>query len=157
MAAGGVDPKAVKHGRTPNLDWTDVPNIPYHDGRQRELGKKPTRAQWRDQVVEWWDLVRVMPHCKNWTETDWMFARQTAVQWQMVWLDMEDGKVQTTMLTEIRRREDVMGITAEARRKMRIRYVDPPAEQAAAATDDDGESTGGATVTNIKDRKAKIA
>lgn len=131
MAVTGPEPKANKHGRTPNaVEWVEVPNVPY-DGPVPELPAKRSFVTPEGVVLEldinertraWWAVVSRMPHCRLWTEADWQFALDTAL--------LKDGfyvaPAQTvTIAVEIRRREDQLGTTVEARRKLRIRYVDP--------------------------------
>lgn len=58
-----------------------------------------------------------MPHCIRWTESDWSFAIDTA----MLAADFHDGQV--TAATELRQREKIMGTTINARRDLRIRYL----------------------------------
>jgi hypothetical protein len=161
MALSGRDPKPNKHGRTPTADWTDVPDRPYN-GPSPDLPRLSNRRKWREQVVEWWDEIRAMPHCGEWAATDWRFAIETAHMKQQFWIDMDNGDMRTTMATEIRRREDQMGTTGEARRKLRIRYVDP--DSMASYQDDDYEPVvedieqagGQSTVTSLESRRARL-
>lgn len=124
MALSGARPRNTKLGRTPSADWTDVPDLPY-DGLSPDLPKLSRRRRWRDEVVEWWEEVRRMPHCRLWTPTDWRFALEIAHMKQQFWTDLDEGEMKTTTATEIRRREDQIGTTSEARRKLRVRYVHP--------------------------------
>jgi hypothetical protein len=163
MAHSGVPPKTVKHGRTPNADWTDVVDRPY-EGPSLDLPKSPGagRRKWHDPVVAWWEQVRRMPHCVIWTPTDWLFAIETAYMKQQFWHDYVNGELHSTLATEIRRREDQMGCTGEARRKLRIRYISPDdettddvAENALSA--EPGEDAKGAKVTDISQRRRRLA
>src|SRR5262245_25440653 len=132
MAATGPDPKVIKHGRTPNAgDWTDVPDVPYAGPWPIDLPAKVGRKNWHSQVREWWAELKVMPHCALWRDTDWRFALELAFIKQQFWEDLGEGKLQSTMVTEMRRREDQLGFTGEARRKLRIRYVKPEADRSA--------------------------
>lgn len=161
MAIAGRTPKAVKHGRTPlSTEWKDIPDLPY-DGPTPDLPALPRRQKWREPVVDWWDEIRVMPHCRLWGATDWRFAIETARMKQQFWLELEDGEMKTTLATEIRRREDQMGTTVEARRKLRIRYVDPEPDEVAEddtdVSDGPGSTVDGATVTDMTSRRRRIA
>jgi hypothetical protein len=113
-----------------------------------------------------WAQVREMPHCAIWRASDWTFALETAFMKQAYWQLADEGEATTTMAVEIRRREDQMGTTIEALRKLRIRYTpvgevdglvdeDEPAievvEVAQAAT-----PGGGATVTPLANRRARL-
>lgn len=162
MAISGRDPKTVKHGRNPlTSDWNDVADRPY-DGPSPDLPKLPRRQKWREPAVEWWNEVRVMPHCVMWAATDWRFALETAQMKQQFWLELEDGELKTTLATEIRRREDQMGTTGEARRKLRIRYVDPelladPDEDDVAAPAAGETQVGDGTVTDLTARRRRLS
>ncbi len=124
MAHTGAPPKAAKLGHSATADWTEVVDEPFLEGAKRELPKLPSRRRWNDHVVRWWENVRIMPHCALWTETDWMFAIETAIEKHEYYAADPDER-KTTQATEIRRREDMLGVSLEARRKLRIRYVDP--------------------------------
>jgi hypothetical protein len=115
MAFTGPEPKANKIGRTPNAEWVEVidelnidsPNLP--------------EGEWSTLVLTWWQSVRSLPHTVLWTESDWVFAFDTARIKERFY-----GGVYTAAdAAEMRRREDLMGTTMEARRKLRIRYVRP--------------------------------
>lgn len=163
MAHRGPASKAVKHGRTPSADWVDVVDVPY-SGPSPDLPKLPNRQRWNGLVVSWWAVVRVMPHCALWTPTDWHFAVETALMKHELWAEVKAGEgLRSTLATEVRRREDQMGTTAEARRKLRIRYV--PGDELAEVPPDDGRlevmeqqraATGGATVTPLADRRRRL-
>ncbi len=164
MAHRGPASKAIKHGRTPSADWTEVPDVAY-TGPSPALPKLSNRRRWSELVVLWWDMVREMPHCALWTPTDWHFAVETALMKQELWAEVNAGEgLRSTLATEVRRREDQMGTTAEARRKLRIRYV--PADEVEEYEPDDGRpvqvveqsraATGGATVTPLADRRRRL-
>lgn len=160
MAHRGPAGKAVKHGRTPNAEWTEVADVPYA-GPSPDLPRLPNRRKWNELVLQWWEQVRTMPHCVVWRNTDWMFAIETALQKHEYYAS--DDRT-TTAATEIRRREAMLGTTAEARRQLRIRYV--AADEAAVEPDDDDlpvevteesqAATGGATVTPLADRRRRL-
>lgn len=164
MAHRGGSPKAVKHGRTPNADWTDVRDEAFA-GPSPELPKLAGRKRWTDLVVQWWEQVRVMPHCVLWTATDWQFALETALMKDQFWRDYALGDMKSTAATEIRRREALLGTTAEARRQLRIRYVpvgevgvEDEAPDAPMVVLEEAQAGGGgvASVTPIADRRARL-
>lgn len=62
-----------------------------------------------------------MPHCCLWDEADWQFAFDTAL------LAAAFHRGELRRATELRQRERIMGTTVDARRDLRIRYVDPKA------------------------------
>lgn len=64
-----------------------------------------------------------MPHCVVWSPSDWQFAIDTA----LVAAEFHDGKVAAA--TELRNRERVLGTTADFRRDIRVRYIDPDAAE----------------------------
>jgi len=164
MAHRGPAAKTVKHGRTQNADWTDVVDTPY-SGPSPDLPKLPRRERWHQMVEQWWEQVREMPHCVLWRAVDWTFALETAFMKNAYWKLAEQGEATTTMAVEIRRREDQMGTTLEALRKLRIRYV---ADPASIEEEDEPElevevtevalagSSGGASVTPIADRRRRL-
>lgn len=128
MARPGPEPKnpARAHGHNNSGGWIDVVNAPYDGpGSERDLPPLPGGMQWLPQVTGWWEIVRVMPHCRLWAASDWLFALTTAYQWQDWWSNFFGGAIPASASTELRRREDQMGYTLEARRKLGIRYIDP--------------------------------
>jgi len=62
-----------------------------------------------------------MPHTTLWSETDWQFAVESLHVAAMA-IESPDPR----WYTELRQREKIMGTTFDARRDLRIRYVDPP-------------------------------
>jgi hypothetical protein len=97
----------------PVHDWREVANLPYR-GKKPPLPKSmppETRAWWRD--------ITSLPHCIFWHAGEWRFAIDTArVHAAFIGGDMARA-------AELRLRERAMGTTADARRDLRIRYVDP--------------------------------
>jgi hypothetical protein len=108
--------------------YHDIPNVPFAKGRRRNL---PTDREWPEATVAWWKALRIMPHCFLWTETDWQFALTTATLHAQVW---SPYKVPAGVPGELRQRERQMGCTDEARRGLRIRYVDPEPSGEATVT-----------------------
>jgi hypothetical protein len=74
-----------------------------------------------------------MPHCKLWGPAEWEFALDSIELAALV----HGGEWKCS--TELRNREKVMGTTVDYLRDLRIRYVDPVENEAAAG------------VTNIAD------
>ena len=136
MALPGPAQDPNKIGRTPNAEWTEVPDVPNVDGRDRELpdrivtlhdedGQARTLTlEWSPQTVTWWEMVRELPHTALWSAMDWLFASDTALLKESFYA----GTANSSDKVEMRRREDLMGLSSEARRKLRIRYVAPAAE-----------------------------
>lgn len=164
MAHRGVAPKATKHGRTPNADWVEVRDVPY-DGASPDLPSLPRRKKWHPMVAQWWEQIREMPHCVLWRPSDWTFALETAYQKQAHWELCERGEQTTTAAVEIRRREDQMGTTIEALRKLRIRYRpveddtewgDAPDPEMQVVEQEVAGNSGGASVTPIASRRDRL-
>lgn len=152
MARPGPAAKAVKHGHG-GADVIDVPNIPYTGpGSDRDLPDIPG-LPWYPQVEAWWEVVRVMPHCILWSASDWLFSIETAQFKNCAVGELYGGALPTTLVTEIRRREDMMGVTMEARRKLGIRYIDvEPAEAEMPAEDGNVKD-----ITKAPSRRARLA
>lgn len=124
MARTGPAPKAIKHGHG-GLEFTDVPDLAYTGpGSDRDLPDIPG-LPWYEPTIGWWEVVRRMPHARLWTEADWLFAIETGIFKNQIYGELFGGALPTSLATEIRRREDMMGMTMEARRKLGIRYIDP--------------------------------
>lgn len=156
MARSGPAPKAVKHGHT-GAEYVDVPDSPYAGpGSQRDL-PDIQGLPWYEPTIGWWQIVRAMPHCRLWTESDWLFAIETAVLKNQLWGEMFGGAIPSALLTEIRHRENMLGLSMEARRKLGVRYVDP------AAFPDEQPAVEAKPAGNVKDiskapsRRARLA
>ena len=143
-------PTVTRH--KPTYDWVDVPDVPYTGPRPA----LPTTRQVmvkngetvivpiEDRTFDWWEAVSTMPHCVLWSKSDWAFAFDPA----MVHASSVYGSV--TASAELRQREKIIGTTLDARRDLRIRYVDP---EAADAT----EQTTSTAVAQLSDRRARLA
>lgn len=162
MAKTGPAPKVVKHGHGGG-EWQDVPDAPYTGpGSERDLPEIPG-LPWYETTMAWWITVRRMPHCRLWTESDWNFATMCAVIVNQAWGELYGGALPVNLLSELRQREALLGMTMEQRRKLGIRYVDPaqfPEEFPHGAP---GETTKSTTGDNVKDitkapsRRARLA
>ena len=148
MAVTGPKPtgKAVAQGRA-KVETTDVLNVPY-DGPKPELpAERKTMLKNGDviivpigeETVAWWNRVTAMPHCVLWSESDWQFCLDTA----KVHSAAQNGSMPA--ITELRQREKILGTTWEARRDLRIRYVDPEVEKPEIAP-----------VASMDDRRKKL-
>lgn len=127
MAITGPRPKPQTERRTrhePVHEWTEVDRVPY-DGavpalprryRTTERGKL-VRVEWPTRTRAWWTVLAAMPHCRLWTEADWQFALDTA--------EVHARFIEGGNGTELRIREKLLGTTLDARRDLRIRYVEP--------------------------------
>lgn len=146
MAHRGPEPVANSRTRVSRLaDWVEVPNVPY-DGPRPKLPAEIGGYRTSGPVRAWWGVVSAMPHCRLWEASDWLFALDTA----MFKAEMYGGSSSPTMLVEMRRREDQMGTTAEARRKLRIRYVAPPVFEEEGLAD-------APAVTRLADRRRRVS
>lgn len=114
MPAVGRKPKPEDQRRNqsrPVHDWIEVLDVPY-DGPIPNPGRLPARTQ------TWWDVTSHMPHCVLWDESDWQFAVDTA-QIHAAWT----RKGSSSLVAELRLRGVRLGLTWDARRDLRIRYV----------------------------------
>lgn len=123
MPVRGAKPKpeGQKVGRAKVVQpFKEVENKPY-DGPRMPL---PEGVYFHPIVVSWYESVSTMPHCALWDDSDWQYLIATA----LVYADLVDRMVQkqpfTALATELRYREKQMGTTWDARRDLRIKYVD---------------------------------
>jgi hypothetical protein len=114
MALRGPDPKDNKIGRTPNAEWIEVIDEPNLDTPELTGDHHPS-------TMLWWAEICSLPHTILWRESDWTFAADTALIKDRFY----EGDFTAAITMEMRRREDLMGTTMEARRKLRIRYIHP--------------------------------
>lgn len=134
MPVTGRKPKPPGEAVNPNKPvhgWTEVENIPFTEGPSlptERLKGEPWPARTRDK----WDAWRTMPHAKLWTQADWDFALDSI---ELAARFHEGGTV--GLATELRNRERVLGTTADFRRDLRIRYVEPKPVQLAAVVQAD--------------------
>jgi hypothetical protein len=121
MPVAGRKPKPEGQRRNhhkPTHDWVEVPNVPFEGGP-----KLPRRkGGWPAFTKRWWETVSAMPHCVLWAPADWQFALDTA----LIAAEFHEGGVRVA--TELRQREKVLGTTMDARRDLRIRYVEVQGE-----------------------------
>lgn len=127
MPVAGRKPKPEDQRRNrnkPTHEWTIVPNVAYDGPDLPE--SRPDGRRWPEWTQRWWKAISSMPHAALWTEGDWEYAYQTA----LVAAAMHEAgpKELTSAASELRQREKVLGTTVDARRDLRIRYVDPAPE-----------------------------
>lgn len=129
MPVAGRKPKEgpVRHHTPAAHDWIEVVDSPF-SGRplvglpaKRRItdryGEVRTTA-WEPMTRVWWKTISSMPHCRLWTKADWQFAVATAV------IADKTFRGDSSAAAELRQREKIMGTTLDARRDLRIRYVD---------------------------------
>lgn len=169
MAHRGPDSKAVKLGRTPNADWVEVPDVPF-EGPWPDLPKLSGRQKWNDLAIRWWDIAKRLPHAALWDDSDWQYVLETVFMKHYYFRDVQNDEGTTSAATEIRRREDNIGTTMEARRKLRIKYVDPEQpgvqdpvgtgaesdDRPAKVVEQTGPGPGGGTVTPLAERRKRL-
>jgi len=108
-------PLRQKNGHKPTHEWCEVDDVPFVGGPT--LTGRPSKA-----LEQWWLSISTMPHCVIWKPADWQFAMDTA----RIAAGFYRGDLK--LATELRQREKVMGTTVDARRDLRIRYVEPTEE-----------------------------
>lgn len=145
MALPGTKPVADRsqvrrtNKPTPGTEWVEVDNVPF-DGPPlptRDVsGVSVTDAGvipgsgWPESTLTWWEAVRTMPHAARWTPAEWATAVSGAeahARFAEAWRGCATG-------AELRAREKALGMTADARRDLRIRYVPPKEAPPANAT-----------------------
>ena len=114
MALPGLEPKDNKIGRTPNAEWIEVVDEP-------NLNAPALLGDHHPATMMWYTEISMLPHTVLWREADWTFAADTALIKDRFY----EGDYTAAITMEMRRREDLMGTTMEARRKLRIRYIRP--------------------------------
>ena len=107
--------RPTRRRNKPTHDWTEVDAVLFADA-------PGLPGRWSVNVLRWWQAVSTMPHCVLWDDSDWQFAMDTA----HVAKAFYKGNLKAA--TELRQREKVMGTTVDARRDLRIRYVEPTVE-----------------------------
>lgn len=108
------------------LEWTEVEEIPF-DGPWPDLpatysdavGEPEKDERWAPLTKRWWNTIKRMPHAKLWGDAEWEIALAGAI------VHHRFLRGNNSAATELRRREAALGATADARRDLRIRYVEP--------------------------------
>lgn len=84
----------------------------------------PEEVPWPDKTRQWWRSLPDTPGADSWSASDWEFLMTTALVHADVW-----GNQNFDRLPELRVREEEMGITPSARRKLGIGGVQAPVEE----------------------------
>ncbi|AYQ99943.1 terminase small subunit [Mycobacterium phage Nebkiss] len=132
MAARGVKPsgKPTLFRGEAMTEWVEVENVPF-EGAPELPRRSPAEVkvdgdtvmvtrEWPEWALRKWRVWSSMPHCALWMPADWEHAfdcLEVAAEW------IEKGG--PGLATELRNREKRLGVTAEDRRDLRIRYVEP--------------------------------
>ena len=102
-------------------EWIEVGDKPF-DGpvpvklptwRRLSSPDGPYDVAVHSMTRQWWRTVSTMQHAVLWAAADWLFALATA----LVADDFYHGR--TTAATELRQRERILGLTADACRDLR--------------------------------------
>ena len=111
MAVPGAKPKAPGQAvhRNPTLEWVEVVDVPF-DGVSPDLPE----GDWSAFTYKWWEVVRRLPHALLWHDGDWLSAIECALVVEKSW---------ENPTAELRIREKALGLTTDALRDLRIRYV----------------------------------
>lgn len=110
-------PEGQKRNRVkPVHEWVEVARVPFKGPKLP--AKMPDGRAWPAPTKKWWAAVSTMPHCCLWDPSDWQFAQDTA----LIAAAFHTGELRHG--TELRQREKILGTTVDARRDLRIRYVD---------------------------------
>lgn len=123
MPVAGRKPKPdgqKRHRNKPTYEWVEVVDVPFDGDRPEPDPGWPARTR------AWWATVSTMPHCVLWKPSDWEFALDTAA----VAAAFHGGDLKVA--AELRARDKILGTTADARRDLRIRYVDAVVEESSA-------------------------
>jgi hypothetical protein len=113
MVAGRKPKAEHRHKVKPTHEWAEVPDVEF-------TGAPALPNKGFSQMVEdWWADISTMPHCVLWKKGDWRFAIETAYVCEAF------HRGQPERAAELRIREKVMGTTLDARRDLRIRYIEP--------------------------------
>ena len=131
MPVSGAKPnegRPVRHRVKPVHQWVEVEDKPFR-GRRPLPPAQPDGRPWPEATRQWWRVISRMPHCRLWGPGDWQFALDTA----LLAAAFHGGDIKQAV--ELRQREKVMGTTFDARRDLRIRYVEPlPKEERLGVT-----------------------
>ncbi len=162
ISMAGPAPQDRKHGRTPTagVDWREYDDVPFAGAP--ELPPPPGRKKsWHPMVEAWWKTTSALPHAVDWRPEDWQKVYELLFEKERYYTAKTPKEQTTAQLTEIRRREDALGIGIAARTALRIRYkqkVEPGASGAgpdgARAVLDTSPPSGG--VIPLADRRAAI-
>lgn len=102
-----------------NTEWIEVENTPF-DG---DVPPLPDGIDYPPQTIKWYEVVSRLPHAILWDEGEWQEIHTTAMIHAALWSNTQNPS--TNRAVELRQREKNIGLTADQRRDLRIRYVDP--------------------------------
>jgi hypothetical protein len=165
MIMAGPAPKVRKLGRTPSQagDWRDYDDVPFEGAppMPKPHGRKKT---WHPLVEAWWNSTSKLPHAKDWRDDDWLKVYEVMEEKQAYYTTTADLR-KTTQLTEIRRREDALGVGDQARRQLRIRYLpvleddveDEVDQRQVAVSEDSATGAKPGKVLSLADRRNALA
>lgn len=129
-------------------EWIEVENKPF-DGKIPSL---PEGVDYPAQTIKWYSIVSTLPHAVLWTDGEWAEIHTTAMIHAALWSDTQNPS--TTRAAELRKRENNIGLTADARRDLRIRYVDPkPASSSVGKSQTEQVDPALAVITTLRPRQ----
>ena len=109
---------------------------------------KPIREQWHPQTKRWWEHWRTSPQASRMlSQPDWDFLLDTALMHHIMW-----SKARWEFAAELRLRAAKFGATPEDRMRLRSEIAVPDEYPIGDAAD-----RGGASVTDIRSRRKRIA
>jgi hypothetical protein len=141
MAVAGrkpIEDRSQARNRMPaaeGTEWREYLDVPFEGGPS--LPDRPGAVSKEDPHIEestpaergfpawtlrWWEAIRRMPHCVDWSPADWEFAFAVAeahARFVEGWKGCATG-------AELRIKEKALGTTHDARRDLRIRYAPAP-------------------------------
>lgn len=123
--------------------WTDVLDVPFEPPRdQRACPVRPAPAE----TQRWWKAISTMPHCYLWGAGEWELARMTARLHAKAWESGQGGR-------EVERRERLLGTTEDARKALRIRYVQAGTEPQPVFEEAEGTEDEAAPISFVDERR----
>lgn len=145
---------------TRSAEWVEVEDIPFPgpypismpSTRGILVAGMPKRVDWQHETRVWFDIACALPHAVLWGPGDWSLVESSLTVADNSFLGI------TSASAELRRREDALGFTIEARRKLRIRYLPPGGNTAnakAAAAAKTAEDKKAALDKRRTDRRAR--
>jgi len=114
----------------PGTEWREVEDVPFlgapalparDEGSTRADGRPIGifADSWPAATTRWYRAISRMPHAVLWNESEWEFVFSTAethARFTEGWRGCATG-------SELRMKEKLLGMTHDARRDLRIRYV----------------------------------
>lgn len=137
-------------GKLGGFDLRDLPDeyLPLKAAKNWADPEVPEHEEWHPATLRWWDNWRRSPQASRMvTDVDWDYLLDTALMHHRTWMS---GGTNTERLAEIRIRLANFGATYADRLRLRLEIELPPEQHPA------GKGSG-ATVTNIDDRRRRIA